>query len=398
MSEGASGRRPPIEVWLGRIEFAGVALLLSALAHSEALKSAGLILALLALAVRLALGSRPAWLRKPTVWAAAGVVLTAVVAVVAAEPGWRHPMKLSALGGMIAVYILVLDVVTSRRRLEVLVGALLLGTAAGVAVSSWTPSLRNGRFALPSLPNPVVAGEYLAGVLPLAFWTVMLRRARPLTRTLSLAVALAGTAALWLTVSRGPLLACALGLALLVSIQARRAWVAALVLVPVAALAIGLSVTEPTSRLVGDRLEDAVRIRTDIWSQTLELVAERPVTGHGPGTFGRLDVRVTDGSGPHRTMHAHNVMLHLLVERGILGFAAFALFVGLAVRDMVRGLRTAPRGRPSPVPAVAASVAALLVAGLSSLTLRAEPGMLFYAMLGLGSFRSMRGADDEAGE
>lgn len=371
---------------LERAELLGVVVLFAGLAHSEALKSAGLILAVVALVARLATGYRPSWLGRPTVWAAGCVIATGGLSIAAAGPGLRHPHELISIASMVVLYALGIDVATTRRRVVALAGALLFGTAAGIAVTIWTPALRSGRFALPSLPNPIVAGEYLAAVLPVGLAIALTAGLRRSIRTAAAIVSAASAAALWLTLSRGPLPAAAMGLAVLLWLRLRRAWVALAVLLPALVLAVVVSVSAPSSRLVGERLENAVRIRTAIWSQTLERVRERPLTGHGLGTYDALRVEVDDGGGWRYTSHAHSVGLHLLAERGIIGLAAFAAFCVLAFRDILRALDR--RGPASAFPSAAsfAAAAALLTAGLSHLTVWAEPGMLFYAMLGIGTY------------
>jgi O-antigen ligase len=374
-----------VDRFLDATEFAGVVLLLAALSHSEAFKSAGIILAAASLVVRLAAGYRPRWLGRPAVWAAALVVGTGALSIALAEPGFRRPGELISLATMVVFFPLCIDVCTSRRRLSALVGALFVGTAAGIAVSWLTPALREGRFALPSLPNPIVSGEYLAGVLPLVAAFTMSSDRRTAARILVGLLLGAVVISLWLTVSRGPLAAAAVGLALVLFLRTRRGWVALLVLLPAAVLALALSVATPSSRLVGDRLEHAIRIRSDIWQQTGERIRERPLIGHGPGTFAELRVEVTDGAGERYTSHAHSVGLHLLAERGILGLAAFVLFCVLALRDVIGAMRREGRGIVFPAAACLAGAVVLLTAGLSHLTVWAEPGILFYAMLGIGT-------------
>ncbi|MBD3368552.1 MAG: hypothetical protein GF405_10360 [Candidatus Eisenbacteria bacterium] len=376
---------PRIERFLDTTEFLGVVVLFGGLAHSEALKSTGLLLAVAALAARLALGYRPGWLRRPAIWAVGLIVITSALSVAFADAGLRRPQELLTVAAMVSLFPLGTDVCTSRRRVVVLGAALLIGTSAGIAVSLWSPGLREGRFGLPSLPNPIVAGEYLAGVLPVAAALAMSRGVGRPGRALAWLVAAFSVTALWLTQSRGPLPAAALGLAVLLSCHARRFWVAAAVLVPAVVVAVSLSVAIPSSRLIGTRLERAIRIRSGIWSQTIDRIAERPITGHGVGTYGSLKVGVSDGAGHRYTSHAHSVALHLLAERGVLGLAAFLLFCALSLRDVAAAVRAAHPRDLYPAAACLAGAVALLIAGLSHLTVWAEPGFLFYGMLGIGT-------------
>lgn len=81
-------------------------------------------------------------------------------------------------------------------------------------------------------------------------------------------------------------------------------------------------------------------LRGDIYTGAIELFAEKPLTGQGLFTFGRGLVRLTDIQPDKPHSHAHNAVLHIAAELGIIGLIALAgtLFV------MTRVIRANWRG------------------------------------------------------
>jgi O-antigen ligase len=150
----------------------------------------------------------------------------------------------------------------------------------------------------------------------------------------------------------------ALGVMLLVlaafHVRSRRTALAAVVL---AVLLGGAMLLSPLAR---DRLELAARewreaptatvktsmgIRAVLYENTLELVRERPWLGTGTGGYGAAyerHVRAKYGADDWRmlpTVDPHSQYLFFLAEQGILGLAAFVLFIVLALADRGDGSR-----------------------------------------------------------
>ncbi len=83
--------------------------------------------------------------------------------------------------------------------------------------------------------------------------------------------------------------------------------------------------------------------RVEVWKGSLNLLADYPFTGVGPGNFGMaystyvLLVRVVD------TTHAHNLYLDIWLEQGLAGIVTFFILVALAVSRIraVNGWQTA---------------------------------------------------------
>jgi len=375
---------------LDGLEVLGLSVLLLGLSWSEAAKSAGLALAVLALLGRLALGGR---LRPParSTFALLGCYVAAsALSVALAPPGLSGPGEVLSLLMTVAAFPLAADVCRRRpsRRL-MLAYAIVAGAAVG-AVLGYADHLSGDyrRLVLPSIENAVPAGEYLAAVIGLAVPLLLAEAGSTVVGPmLGLSVGLYALA-MFLTRSRGPMLGAAAGGLLALWLAISRRWVP---LVAAAALVVGVAVfgaLNPASRVVRDGVAGSrsAGLRARTWAVSLDLIAERPLTGHGEGSFANLDVRFVDELGVTWEQNAHNVLLHELVETGVLGAGALVGFVVLGLRDLVRALRRSRRGLERAVSVgCLAGVAALLVCGVVSVSTDAEPGILLFALLGLGA-------------
>lgn len=72
---------------------------------------------------------------------------------------------------------------------------------------------------------------------------------------------------------------------------------------------------------------DSASFRIELWSLSFQLLAQRPLLGSGPGTFGlaiqSLDLPVTGGG--ELAIHAHNGYLNMVAETGLLGLVALLI-------------------------------------------------------------------------
>ncbi len=83
--------------------------------------------------------------------------------------------------------------------------------------------------------------------------------------------------------------------------------------------------------------------RVDIWRTTLRIARDYPLTGIGVhNTLYLYDQYKDKTSVESRVPHAHNNYIQLVVERGVLGLAAFAFFIYALFKLFARGYR---RGR-----------------------------------------------------
>lgn len=368
------------------LESFGLACLLVALPLSEAAKSVALALAVAGFAGRVAVGGRYRGTGRAALAALALHVLTAALSVAAARDQMKHPAELFTLGMAVVLFPITADACArpSRRLLfglAVLTGALaafLVGYGEYMAGDSL-------RLSLPSIENAVPAAEYLGAAVAFGVPLLLAELAAPLAGPLAAFAVGALGIGLLMTRSRGPLVGAAAGCgaAALLGMRRRRA---ATAIGACALAAILFVLTNPGSRVATQVGSRAARSRVATWSATVDLIAERPLLGHGLGSFPDLGVVYSDDVGRIHQLSAHNAFLNTACETGLLGCGALVLFVVLALGDIARALRRAAptHARAMSSGAVAATVG-LLVAGLFSVSTNAEPGMLLYALLAMGA-------------
>jgi O-antigen ligase len=389
------GRLPDAQPIRGRLERParafdgiqtfGLALLLFGLPVGEFLKSLGLAIAVFGFAGGLACGRLPSFGRRPALIALGAYFGIAALSVAVARPGFRRPVELFAMAMVLIVFPIVLDACQRRSRVVLFVWAILTGAAlaAVMGYAKFTVGDARPRLGLPSIENAVTAGEYLAAAVTVGVAMLWFEwRARIAGPFLWLAVG-ATTAALFLTKSRGAFLGAAAGLATLVAYLFGKRYALILLVVVVAGAWIFVA-THPDARFVTARYQIDARLLA--WRGAVEKLQERPLLGHGPGTFEQFGIVYRDEQEVNPQVHAHNQLLQAAAETGVLGAGALVLFLVLGMRDVVRSARTTRHRlwRSVAYGALAGAVA-LVVAGLTSLTMTGESGMLLVALLAIGA-------------
>jgi O-antigen ligase len=384
---GHGGRRARARRLFDGVECVGLVVLLTGLPVSEAAKSAGLILAAIGfLGLRLSGAPFPERGRAPMI--ALGLFyLIAAASVLAAAPYARQPESLASLALTVFAFPALIDAAGSPSRRALFAGAILAGGALG-AVAGYADYMSDRwlRLVLPSIENAVPAAEYLAAVTALAL-AMLPALWRGAVAGPSVAFALGVS---WLTLlmtkSRGPMLGAMAGAVAAVGGSLRRRHLA-LLLAALAAGVVLFSRVHPEARavdalMVGSR---AAASRVYTWRRAVQLIPERPVLGHGLGSFGSLMVVYEDEIGAIHQGNAHNALLHVTVETGFLGCGALLVFLVLGIRGVWRAIRAAQPGAGRAISVGAlAGVVAILVAGAFSVSIDAEPGILCYALLALG--------------
>ena len=188
-------------------------------------------------------------------------------------------------------------------------------------------------------------------------------------------------AALIATFTRGAWAGFAAGaLALLPAARRRTRWliVGGLVVVVAALLAMPyqvrvrfLTLNELRHRVLtmADPHEAGVTERLHMWRSGLAMWREHPLLGVGPGGVKREYPRYAlPEAVKKRTGHVHNTPLQILVERGILGLAAWLWIFGAFYVQAIGLLRRLPRESAQERALVAGSLAAItgfLIGGMS---------------------------------
>ncbi len=304
-----------------------------------------------------------------------GVILVWIAAftlsLIANLETWRRiAIGLWYVGVYIGVWYVMHDLLANRAiRRGVLINALLLTGALVIAfgylqIRMWLtdmlPLMLNGTlpFNLPrpvsTLGNPNTLGAFLAVLLPMALYGVYVgRRFRRVVMALY-SVLLLGL--LVLSYSRGAWVGAAAGVALQVILLLRangwlnpRRWLAwwasqrlltrsgAVVagLLVIAIAVAGTVIILNTYLTPGGRSADT---RNWIYNGALATFNAQPITGAGLFTFGAGLARVygSPPSEPHA--HAHNIILHIAAELGVVGLLALALTAFVSVRAFWRNL------------------------------------------------------------
>jgi O-antigen ligase len=102
------------------------------------------------------------------------------------------------------------------------------------------------------------------------------------------------------------------------------------------------SILNVASEPAAGEAEGPPEYREHIWRTTLRIAQDYPLTGIGVHNTRYLyDSYKDETSVESQVPHAHNNYIQLVVERGVVGLAAFAFFVFALLRLFIRGYRRA---------------------------------------------------------
>jgi O-antigen ligase len=246
------------------------------------------------------------------------------------------------------LFLIVFTAVREREHAVWVCGAFVAGAtiSAMFAISNpvdpgqYDVARASGTIADPNeLAAVLVVGMILAGVL----FAIM--RRSPLVRLALLGSALLCAAGLFVTLSRGGLLALGFSLLAALFLAGRYrvlAWTGATLalLVTVGYFAL-LAPPEARERITK---VDGGTGRTDIWNVGWRMVEAHPVRGIGSGNFPHASIHYFLEPGAlqygeffiDHAKVAHNMYLHVLAENGIVGLALFLALVGFSVVSTVK--------------------------------------------------------------
>ncbi len=179
-----------------------------------------------------------------------------------------------------------------------------------------------------------------------------------------------------LSQSRGALLAALIVLPVVGAFRSWRWWIG----VPLSGLA--LVVLNLSGVLARGPDADWLSLRVYAWSGSLNLLAERPLTGVALGMRAAAERFATQFAldDPHTISHAHNVFLQAYVEMGPLGFAALTMFCLSALWITAR--LGAASGSPRVVASgVCGAFAASSISGLADAIPTSDLGLMLLFVL-----------------
>ncbi len=253
------------------------------------------------------------------------------------------------------VYGLLRDVAWTRRLLVLVLWVVALEAVAFVIVGSveylsrdlfWNSQvIRSNDFHTYFRVNsifwdPNIYGRYLALVVVIAMATLLWARER---RALALLTGL--VAVLWIglvpTFSQSSFAALLAGLAVLAALRWRWRWTAGAVGVVVVLGAVVVLFAGGSSKLSPDRINVDTGGRANLVSGGVDLFAQRPVWGYGAGSFpAAYREHIATTEAPVSVSHTEPITL--AAEQGVIGLAAYAALLAVALWTMASGLFAPP--------------------------------------------------------
>ncbi len=370
----------------------------------------------------LASGKRRLSLRTPLtvpIIALAGAILLSLINT---KSFFDSAQGLALWGSYILAYFIVISVVESSRWIKILLGAALLAgfVAAtycifqfyGVDFPFWIKLGGRGRL-FSTFGNPNYLAGYLIGCLPLAFVLFTALRRRWKKATLGATIAILYTAVLmtYTRASWAGLLASGLFTLVLLFLflgrgffRKNRYWLAGLALI-LLAITVVYSVPNPINwpgRSVFGRAassfdfqQSSLQSRFLIWLSTIEVAKQQPIIGSGIGTLG---VNYPEAQGEvlaqaryrhfipqaNKSINAHNDLLHMWAETGILGLLCAAWIIIAFYTDAFRSLKRASSEQKTLLVGFMGGALAILGHSVFSFPFHViQNGLLFWLFLGL---------------
>lgn len=181
--------------------------------------------------------------------------------------------------------------------------------------------------------NPNVYGEYLVLVIPVIFALFQTTKNKIL-KLFYLGVLGLGTVNVLLTLSRGSMLSLAIAMVIIVLLKAHQ-------YIPILAILAMISpfllpemiIRRIISVFTGDSSTD---YRRSIYEASFAMLRDNYITGTGLGQFKELyKIYSLDAA---KSFHAHNTILMIFIEEGLLGLFSFIAMMIAWVRDMLTTL------------------------------------------------------------
>lgn len=314
--------------------------------------------------------------------------------------GPHNESSLAGAGEFVAGILLFFLILYTANQTKSFADSLALLLLIGIALSVLAPFTviedNSKSFALPFVPafaprlfktiNSNVLSGALVALLPLAIGAVFQRTS---TRTRVIAALSIGPMALVLFFlqSRSAWLAFAVAIAFMFILWNK--WFLPVVLVAGAGFfAFAPQLNLPSFDAAAGPYNIVGRIgqREGIWSLAVQLVREHPLIGIGPGAFeaySAANVRqVEPGVYEVPVPHAHNWLLQVALDAGLVGLLGFVVLLLLSARSLWRAWRSETL-RPFVV-ALSGAWAAMLVHGVTDATMiDTRASLVFWWIFGL---------------
>jgi putative inorganic carbon (hco3(-)) transporter len=322
---------------------------------------------------------------------ARGWSLAALVILATASIGWSFNPEASKFQAQelfksLAIYLTMVNLVTSSRRLAVLCLAMIFASlVTSIGTINWyyagenlVEGFRARWVGVYADPNRMAMS--IGIIVPMAAAFALRRESPWAVRGLCAAAVVLAIIAIVFSHSRGGFIGLAAALAVWTLREKRLSQTVAVGLV-----AIGMLIFAPKSfwhrtETVGHFEVDASAIgRINAWHVTSEINIDKPMLGVGVGAFQTAWPQYAP-PGARRSYAAHNVFLQVIAELGLVGIALFLVFVGAGTGGVFEASSNPQVGWLSR--AVAASLVGYLVCSLFAGFL-ASPHL--YVLVGLAA-------------
>ncbi len=363
-------------------------------APAEWIPAAGLLrpaLATSGLALALMVVGKLARREGLTMDGARGWAFAAFAGLAAASTRWSIDPPSSVglaveLAKSVAIYVTLVNLVTSSRRLALLCGALVVGsmvTSVGVLdyVASGRPLVEGFRARWVGLyADPNRMAMSLGIVVPLGAALAIRRGTRKWARVAGVAAAGLAAWAMVLSHSRGGLAGLAVALGVWTLLERRAAQTLLVAALAAAVVALAPASFWDRAGTVARFQEDASAMgRVHAWTVAARASSENPLVGIGAGGFQTAWVRYAPPES-HRAYAAHNFFLQVVGELGLVGLLLFLVFVSGGVAGAFAASsdeEVGPWAR-----ALAAALSGYLVSSLFAGFLASQH---FYVLVGLAA-------------
>jgi O-antigen ligase len=273
-----------------------------------------------------------------------GAAFLAFVALAWLSVGWSVNPEETRIGALellkvVAIYLAIINVVSTPRRLVYFALALILGSlVTSIGSIQWYlkgEDLVWGYRArwVGTYADPNYLAEHLSIIVPLSVAFLARRETRPLVKAVCAIAGLLAIITIVYTHSRGGFIGLTVGMALWALMERARRMQA---ITLGAALLLGLLVFAPKSfwqrtETVEDFREDASAMgRVYAWSVASRISMDRPLLGVGLDGF-RYAWPLYAPPEARRAYVAHNLYLSVIGELGFLGLFFYLVFTGGAV-------------------------------------------------------------------
>ncbi|MGI5862183.1 MAG: O-antigen ligase family protein [Myxococcales bacterium] len=272
-----------------------------------------------------------------------GVALLGLCVWTALSPRWsvrpevsaRSALELIKLAG---IYLTIINVVSSRKRLAILSGAAVIASLAPSlgTIDHWRNEIdlvEGFRAAWEGVyEDPNHLAMSLVAIVPVAA-VFALHSPSILMRVLGALAAGTGVTAIILTHSRGGALGLALALTLwaLSGTKKMRSLAAAIAVVAAVAIYAPSSFWTRTESISSFERDLSAQGRIWAWEVASAISKDRPIAGVGAGAFQFAWAEYAPRIARDMPLVAHNIFLAVLGELGLVGFALLMIFVGSAL-------------------------------------------------------------------